>query len=327
LFWKPPLKTLPDPDQLDLLADTLINGSPVPGFRWVEAFTGGIEMLGLENWGMPVNLENGRLLPLHGEVSNIPIETVTVTFSEDKITASGAFEVFDGHGSAGSVWHRRGQIRYTVTKTVTLRAGSPALLLQDTIFNCTTETLTPDWGYHVQLRPFEGARYLVPASMREERSGGPLPTDDQVWHEAANPQAREEKGIIHLGLKSQPNVLDGHPGTKTLLRYPDGTGIMVVVPVSPFFLSWFSCGGKGDNTICLPSGDGTTSRSLFQEPWDGVGPEIGASALDHNGKTDLTVPAPVLRPGASFKIRMIVEPLSSQQAQQLEQEITTLEAQ
>jgi hypothetical protein len=273
---------------------------------------------------MPVEDETGRLLPIHGFVSLIPVPEVRVTFTDTQVNVSGAFEVYDEQGPEGEVWYRRGQLVYEVTRTVILKAGSPSILLRDTIANRTDHSLTPDWGYHVQLRPVDGARYLVPARSREGRSGEPLPPEHEVWHSAKNPRSREEKGIIHYGLQAQAGLLDGRPGVKTLLRYPDGSGIQVVLPLSPFFLSWFSCGGQGDTTICLPASDGSLN-SLFQEAWDGVGPEIGASALDHDGRTDPDVQAVSLAPGETLQLSLLFEPLSPEAAAIVEREIEVLE--
>ncbi|RPI78805.1 MAG: DUF4432 family protein [Chloroflexi bacterium] len=326
LFWKPPLKNLPDPDWIDLYGETLINGTPLSGFRWVEGFTGGIEMLGLENFGSPVTDKNGRLLGLHGDASYIPVNKVEVTISENELVVSGAFEVYDGLGNADKVWYRRGSLQYTVTKTITLKAGSLVIFLLDTITNRSEKSLTPDWGYHIQLHPMEGARLLVPAARSEGRGGEPLPPDHEVWHEAKNPGLREEKGIIHYGLKAQADASSRQSVVQTLLRYPDGTGIRVAAPIAPFFLSWFSCGGKGDRTICLPAEDGDPPRTLFQEPWDGVGPEIGASALDHDGRTDPNVQAVTLYPGETLNLPITIEPVSVEQAEVVEQEIRAFQA-
>lgn len=326
LFWKPPLKNLPDPDRIELNGLTLINGDPQPGFRWVEGFTGGIEMLGLENFGSPVTNKDGRLLNLHGDASYIPVHKVGVTISENELVVSGDFDVYDGLGSADKVWYRRGSLQYSVTKTITLKAGSQVIFLLDTITNRSEKTLTPDWGYHIQLRPMDGARLLVPAARSEGRGGEPLQADHEVWHEAKNPGLREEKGIIHYGLKARADASSRQSVVQTLLRYPDGTGIRVAAPIAPFFLSWFSCGGKGDRTICLPAEDGGSPRTLFQEPWDGVGPEIGASALDHDGRTDPNVQAVTLYPGETLELPITIELVSVEQAEVVEQEIRAFQA-
>jgi len=50
-FWKPPLEKLKNPDDFDPLGITYLKGTPTAGYRWLELFTGGVEMLGLDNLG------------------------------------------------------------------------------------------------------------------------------------------------------------------------------------------------------------------------------------------------------------------------------------
>ena len=51
-FWKPPLEKLKNPDDFDPLGITYLKGTPAVGYRWLELFTGGVEMLGLDNSGV-----------------------------------------------------------------------------------------------------------------------------------------------------------------------------------------------------------------------------------------------------------------------------------
>ena len=79
LLWLPLLAGLPDPDVVDLTKELIWNGETVQGFGFIEYLVGGVMMFGLENWGMPyTDKETGNSGTLHGEVSNIPIEKVSV---------------------------------------------------------------------------------------------------------------------------------------------------------------------------------------------------------------------------------------------------------
>jgi len=70
-------------------------------------------------------------------------------------------------------------------------------------------------------------------------------------------------------------------------------------------MSWFSCGGAEDDEFLLPDGSKWLHRN-----WDGVGPEIGASPLDHDGDVDPEVEVSELDPGESTSLNILIEPVS-----------------
>jgi hypothetical protein len=75
VFWEAPIN-LPDTETIDLLSDEVcIHGNPAHGFTFLKTMVAGVELYGLRNWGMPVTID-GKLLPLHGETSNIPVNEV-----------------------------------------------------------------------------------------------------------------------------------------------------------------------------------------------------------------------------------------------------------
>jgi len=320
LFWDPPRATLPDPDTLDLMAPMLIGGEEIVGFRFVEAFLGGLEMMGLRNWGMPMqDTATGALLPIHGEVANIPIRKLRIIASDAGIEINGSFLARYGKGGGRAPWHRRGTPVFEVTKRVIVKRGRPRITVLDHIANVSPRTETPDWGYHMQLRPRPGARFLVPSREARERAGKKLPINHDRWDPAKKKATRVERGIVHRGLRRTRAALEGEPGTRCLLLYPDGSGIGVTVPPCPYFLSWFSCGGKGSTEFMLP-GPKRQAR-IMKRDWNGVGPEIGSSALDHDGDVDPRVKTPTLKPGETMAIRLAIERLDAKPAARLARSI------
>ena len=300
IFWDAPLPNLPDPLDINLAGDMLINDNPMPGSTWVAYFAAHVEMLGLKNWGMACKSDETELLCLHGNASMIPIKELTVELSNGGAVIQGSFFIRDANGC----WPPSGlPPLFKVTKRIELLPGRNSLLLTDTIKNVSDKALFPDWGYHVQLRPEPGCRFTIPSESALPRGGGRLPDDYQLWHEAPNPPKREERGFIHKGIRYAARFPDGSPGCETLLTYPDGSGIRCLLPPSPYLMSWFSCGGADDDEFLWPDGSKWLHRN-----WDGVGPEIGASSLDHDGNTDPGVTVEELKPGESTLLNILIEP-------------------
>lgn len=278
VFWEAPIK-LPDTETIDLYSDEVsINGKPAPGFTFLKTFVGGIEMYGLRNWGMPVEV-NGKLHPLHGETSNIPVNEVTFSVEENICTIEAGFYYRTFEGDANLPWYQRGEALFRVTKRIRIKGGALEIQLEDTIENVSNRSLIPDWGYHITFRPEDGARCIVPSKMTEGRGGNPLPADIQSWHKAENENVRTETGIIHKQLSLADNGL-----VKTQLIYPNGSILEVSTTPSPYFQTWFCCGGKGSNEFTDSAGN-----SLLHKNWDGMGIEIGSGALDHDGNIDNSV--------------------------------------
>jgi len=301
IFWDAPLPNLPNPEEIDLAGEMVIDGTPLPGYTWVAYFAAHVEMLGLKNWGMAMNTPGKELHCLHGNASMIPIEELTVELSNGGAVIQGSFFIRDANGC----WPPSDlPPLFKVTKRIVLPPDRDTLLLSDTIENVSDKTLFPDWGYHVQLRPEPRCRFTIPSESALPRGGGNLPDDYQIWHEAPDPPKREEKGFIHKGNRYEGRFPDGSPGCETLLTYSDGSGIRCLLPPSPYVMSWFSCGGADDDEFLWPDGSKWLHRN-----WDGVGPEIGASSLDHDGDTDPGVIVEELKPGETTVLNILIEPL------------------
>lgn len=314
VLWDPP-SPLFDPDDLDLLSDEVcINGEPSPGFLYIKTYNAGIELLGLNNWGMPRKDEaTGDLFPLHGEASLIPVEKVSIIFKNDGLLISGTFTVRSFKGNDHLPWYKKGEEVYLVTRNIFFSPVTRSCKVEDIIKNISNITRTPDWGYHITLHPENGAKYLVPGKYIENRGGGELPDDIETWAPAANPAIRSETGIIHKGLKITHGLIDNKDGNLSLCLYPDGSGIAVSHTLAPYFQTWFCCGGTNSREFTFK--DGTP---VLKKNWDGMGIEIGSSPLDHDCNIDPDVEYNgSLRPGEEIRIKMMFEFLDTETAQQL----------
>lgn len=314
LFWDPPLERIEAPDKLNLAQSLLVGGEETPGVAWIAQFLGGVEMLGLDNWGMQYRDEQNSLHPLHGNVSNIPATEVTVEVEDEyTLKISGLVTVYD---EIAVVPPQEGaQAKWSVNKSVVLRVNPDEMMIDDTITNVSPDVALPDWGYHVQLRPRPGCVFHIPSGKVRERFGKPLPQDFTVWKPAKQIAIREEHGHIH----SQLSTIDG--SVQSLLEYPDGTGIGVRFPHAPYTMSWNSCGGANGTEFLWP---GEPHIPLIPKPWDGVGPEIGASDLDHGTNVDPDVAQQPLAPGESQRLTISIVPLTSRQIADLRNNIHPL---
>ncbi len=317
LLWEPPID-LCDTENIDLYSDEIaINGVPSPGFTFLKTLYGGIEFYGLRNWGMPVRDEKtGFLHPIHGETSNIPVDLCTVEVSDRGLTLSASFIYRDFSGDPEGVWYLQGRELFEVTRSIVLEKDKQQLQITDRIKNISNEPLNPDWGYHITFRPEDGSRLVVPSASVENRSGGPVPEDHEKWTPAVNDKVREETGIIHKGLKTVSTGMGNM--TCALVVHPDDTGIKVSFPPTPYFQTWF-CKGGANSTEFTKVSDGTP---LFRRNWDGIGIEIGSSALDHNGNTDPAVSGQkILSPGSAVEIPISIELKRGKELEQLAEEI------
>jgi hypothetical protein len=308
-----------DPDELELESDEIRwQGTPQPGMVYIKTFTGGVELLGLGNWGMHhTDPETGEVNVIHGEVSHIPVEQISVTISEDELKVQGSLTVRTFSGDVSLPWYKRGEPLYTVTRCLTLKKGQPALFLTDTIANVSTGPLTPDWGYHVTFRPEPGAELLIPSRLIQNRTGEPVPPDHEKWEPSDENSVRVELGIIHKEQMVTPGALGDAEGVRSMLVYRDGTGTAVTIPPVPYFQTWFCAGGA--YTPEFTYADGTP---VLTKNWDGQGIEFGSSPLDHDGNVDPgVVYDPILQAGETRDIKIHVEVLSSQESARLKKEI------
>lgn len=312
IFWDPPLINLPDPNSIDLDSPLLVSGTEMRGMGWVKYFTGGVEMLGLRNWGMPLlDKTTGELLPLHGEASVTSVQEIQVVFEPNMVTVSGRFPVPGGFG---------------IRKRITLLRDVPRILIHDTITNTSYETNCPDWGYHVQLYPEPNCRYLIPCKHVVARNRGELPSDDYQYWTPCGEKERQERGFVHLHPVTHYDQQLGGPATRTLLRYPAGHGTLVTIPQCAYLLSWHSSGGADSDEFVVPSPAPRRKHThkVLTRNWDGVGPEFGASSLDHDELISAPVEREALPPGGCLELRLAIESLDCTQAAALERELQEL---
>lgn len=315
VFWEAPIGLIPPGQFNPLHEDICIKGKVAPGFSFLQTFSGGIELYGLKNWGMPRTDQDGKLLPLHGETSNIPVKEIELWLDNQDLIIVGTFEYRSFIGDETKPWYERGEVLYTVTRTIRLsKAGK--MEVSDSIENKTADTLSPDWGYHITFHAELGAKLLVPSQSAEMRGRQSLPADIETWKPAIREQLRTETGIIHKGLKI--NDQDGRQLNDVLVTYSNGKGIWVTFSPSPYFQTWFCNGGANSDEFTYTNGE-----PVFKKPWNGIGIEIGASALDHDGRTDSSVAInPVLLPGQAVKLVIGVEVLDHDKTLEVEKEIT-----
>jgi hypothetical protein len=298
IFWEAPIQ-LPDTETLDLWSDEIcINGSPAPGFTFLKTLVGGIELYGLRNWGMPVE-KDGKMELLHGETSNIPVDEVSFLVEDETCTVEASFVYRTFEGNSVLPWYERGESLFKVTKRIILTKDSPGFKLEDTIENISNRNLTPDWGYHITFRPEPGARYIVPATKAEYRGGAPLPANYTVWQPSPDNKQRIEHGVIYKYFTGySPEDL-----CTSELIYPRGGTIKVKTKPAPYFQTWFCSGGAETTEFTWKNGE-----PVFHSNWDGMGIEIGASALDHDGNIDPSVlPEKALKPGESRQMVIEIE--------------------
>ena len=222
--------------------------SPLEGFGWIRGFTGGVEMLGPLNWGLPLKTSEGRVLGLHGAAANIPVQEATVQVRGEELLVTASFEVRDRTGretAKDQMWYETGKPVYWITKRLIFHTELPGFMLHDEIVNQTATAQKPDWGYHVQLYPRPASRYLVPSRSRHLRGGEVVERHHEVWAPVKPVSARVERGVVHRRVMLKPGILDGGPGVPTLLRYPDDTGIEVILQLRKQHRhrrQWSGCG-------------------------------------------------------------------------------------
>jgi len=319
MFWDSPMKNLPDPEQVDIMSTVICDGTPVPGLGWIKYFASHVELMGLLNWGIDRKLKDGTFYPLHGNVSNIPVEKITVETLEDRIRLTGSYKVYGSY----SIFPVPGNSPdFEIEKQIDIFSDKPVIFQKDTIINLTENTVTPDWGYHIQLRPEPDCRYYIPAKSVEERFGESVPDDHNEWNRADNELIREERGYIYKGLLIESAFSDKTDGVRTLLKYNKSPGIEVVLPPSPYTLGWYSCGGGMGENFTIPANSLTEKPAkLLTKNWDGIGPEIGASDLDHNGNTDPAISTGTLKSGEKMSIKLEFQFLDKKEELALEKKI------
>jgi hypothetical protein len=318
VLWDEPIG-LPDPSSLNFKSDEIsLWGKPSPGFTYLKSFAGGVEFLGLKNWGMPrIDKLTGEFFPLHGEVSNIPIKKIEFEINSKQLIAKGTFLYRTMEGDENALWWKRGEKMYKVTRSLIIDSETPGFVITDLITNISKESIVPDWGYHVTFWPEPGSKLLVPSNIVSVRGGGNLPDEFDTWSPAKNESIRTELGIIYKQLKI--SEFKGEPATRILKLYPDGRAFELIVPVSPYFQTWSSCGGSNSQEFAYRDG-----RPVFAKSWNGFGVEFGSSPLDNDGNTDKSVTnSRALKPNESKEIRLEIQLLGPPARDRLKNEIET----
>jgi hypothetical protein len=241
------------------------------------------------------------VLPLHGEASHIPLCELTIGVSDRYIAVTGAFELnlrWWRDPEVTKPWYRRGERAWRITRNLLIDTRSGELQGVDEIENVGGEEMVPDWGYHFQFRAAPGAELRIPSERVESRFSDTVEQAFWVWRPGADPGERVERGYIHKGLSLGKGPLGGDVLTGEAV-YPDGEGTLFTLPAAAYTLSWFSAGGKGSLEFALPD---SPEESLMPVAWDGMGPEIGVSPLDHDGNLDPDIAHPPVSPGEKLSL-------------------------
>jgi hypothetical protein len=144
----------------------------------------------------------------------------------------------------------------------------------------------------------------------------------ESWVPALDEGVRSETGILHKGLKVFETTSGPFRGnTRALFKFgrerDKQAGILLSFPLAPYTQSWSCSGGANSQEFMRPNG-----QPLFEKSWNGLGLEIGASALDHDGNTDPGVRYKGrLQTGESLAILLGLEVLEAKESEELEKEM------
>jgi len=241
---------------------------------------------------------------------------------EDHAWISASFIYRSFKGDPRTVWHQRGEKLFEITRTIKIPRENGKLEISDRIENLTDTPLVPDWGYHITFRPEEGDKLILPSRQRANRDGGELPKDVESWIPAKDEGIRTETGFLHKGLllyEASEGPFQGNTRALYKRSNPQALpkGILLSFPLAPYTQCWSCSGGAGSREFTLAS-----DQPLFEKSWNGLGLEIGASALDHDGNTDSAVSYEGrLHPGESLTIPLGLEMLEAEETERLEKEI------
>jgi hypothetical protein len=297
IFWDPP-SPLYRPEEIDPLSDEIcIQGKPQKGLIYIKSFTAGIELLGLQNWGMHYADAKGHFHPLHGEVSHIPTSEIRLSKGPGFLILEGTFDYRKYTASMQKPWYEQGEPLFKVTRQYKLYTDG-RFLYKDIIENISPQSQAVDWGYHLTLQGRDGSYAIVPASELAHRGGGKAQLKDLIWRPAENENTRTETGVICKNLRTAYIDSLGRDMVEIQFVYPKANPLRIYVPPCPYFQTWFCAGGEKTDEFTYKDGEPVLKKS-----WNGMGIEFGASALDHDGNTDPAAPVSApLQPGEKVEI-------------------------
>ncbi|NOX45655.1 MAG: hypothetical protein GXO89_01585, partial [Chlorobi bacterium] len=220
-------------------------------------------------------------------------------------------------GDANKVWYERGEeLVKAIRKVIIIYGGKPVVQVSDTFENVSKADFIIDWGYHLTFYPEDGSKLIIPSKIVEERSESELPEDIETWRPAEKEKTRTEVGILHKSLKKE-SVKDTTI-SKILLKHISKNNLSVSFKECPYFQSWICNGGANSTEFTFTE----SKKPVFEKNWDGIGIELGSSALDHNGNTDPEVTISFnLKPGESYTNFIEIKVLDDEEAKKLEKEI------
>ena len=304
IFWEPPQTSISSPEEFCPENEIFINGQKQWGTEWVSRFCSGVELLGPDNWGMMLPEERKTL---HGSGSNTSAENIKTGLYKNTAFAEGQFPV------------RAGAADIEIRRRIILDLSDNSVMLHDIFKNTSEDETLADWGYHVQMRPVEGCQYYIPSKSITPRQDESCAPGFNTWHQAELQWEREEYGFIHKEITNTESI-HGHPVIGTLLHYPDSKkSIRCDIPPAPYILTWVSAGGAYGSEFLTGDSPGTP---MLTRNWDGIGPELGASSLDHDGNLNPQFPEASLKPWHSKQTLLRFKLLDESETEEMLRTVT-----
>jgi galactose mutarotase-like enzyme len=214
--------------------------------QWLAYYPGGWQTI-FPNFG-PANDYQGATLDFHGEAARVPWQVVSVENDNDALALT-----------LGVTLHK---CPFRMERALTLRAGSPALAIKETITNTGVDPTACMWGHH----PAIGAPFLSPdcfidtgAQSIESDDGYLVPGNDlplgQTW---AWPHVTDKQGRP-VDLSRIPPPDHGHSRVLWLKDFREawyaitnptlgfGVGLAWDGAVFPYAAFWQETGGTRDH--------------------------------------------------------------------------------
>ncbi len=224
-------------------------GAPPTGdsfAQWLAYYPGGWQTI-FPNFG-PANDYQGATLDFHGEAARVPWQVVSVENTADALTLTLGVTLL--------------KCPFRLERTLSLRAGSPALAITETITNTGVDPAACMWGHH----PAFGAPFLSPecfidtgAQSIESDDDYRVPGNDMpLGHTWAWPHVTDTQGRA-VDLSRIPPPDDGHARVLWLKDFRDawyaitnpalgfGVGLAWDGSVFPYAAFWQETGGTRDH--------------------------------------------------------------------------------
>ena len=210
------------------------------GLGWLDGFDEMLVRCGLTSNGAPEFDEHGRLkYPLHGRIANQPSHHVSLTADDD-----GTLQLIGVVDDTRFLFHS-----LRLTSRITLRPGSPEILIEDTVENQSHNPATMQLLYHLNFGPpvlDDGAEITVPADDVVARCPHAANSLDS-WNRYGPPQAGSVEQVYFFQPRADSDGF-GH----ALLRNSKHTAAVHVAfdtRTLPCFTLWKNTSAMADGYV------------------------------------------------------------------------------